>query len=313
MSNRDLDTGLLIIPEELRAILERLDASVEERLKLHEGTRRPDLYHYAPADAFIGIVETRTLWATDVLHMNDSLELAWGTKLVKEICNKLIDTLSYATIPQIYEPAPGRIFAACFTERADSLPQWRGYADDGLGYAVGLILENMPRPPRSVCRLVKIVYDEKLQRELVTQAFVQGGAAVKWIDDQKFDEEHELDLLRLVKVRVSSALSRLVSLFKNPAFEYEQEWRYVVEPLFTEDKPAHDGVSFRRSRFGVTPYFKLVFEPLLPLAEVVLGPRTPEALAERAVVALLLANKHLIQRTPRHAGVHIWRSEASYR
>jgi len=245
--------------------------------------------------------------------MNDSFELAWGTKLVKEVCNDLSDKMTHATIPRIYQPAPGRVFAACFSERADSLPQWRGYADDGLGYALGLSLNNMPRPPRSVCRLVKIVYDAKLQRELVTQVFVQGGAAVKWIDDQKFAEEHELDLLQLVKVRVSSALSRLVSLFKNPAFEYEQEWRYVVEPRFTEDKPAHDGVSFRRSRFGVTPYFKLLFEPQLLLAEVVLGPRTPEALAERAVIALLLAHKHLIQKTPRHAGVHIWRSEASYR
>jgi hypothetical protein len=36
------------------------------------------LYHYTTPDGLIGIVETQTLWATDVFYLNDSEEFALG-------------------------------------------------------------------------------------------------------------------------------------------------------------------------------------------------------------------------------------------
>ena len=43
------------------------------------------LYHYTSASGLKGIVESGTLWATDVLHLNDSSEISYAVELIRRI------------------------------------------------------------------------------------------------------------------------------------------------------------------------------------------------------------------------------------
>lgn len=80
----------------------------------------------------------------------------------------------------------------------------------------------------------------------------------------------------------TTLLSQYSTIFKNPAFSEEKEWRIIHTPLITYDKDYSFSVigkisdcNFRLSKFGVSPYFTWNFKELdpLPIEEIIFGPQ----------------------------------------
>jgi hypothetical protein len=110
------------------------------------------LWHYTTGDALIGIVESGTLFSTQVSCVNDSSEIRYAQSLFRQA---LTDTLSaykgdervkqfltkYLKLmeedPQVPSHAPSQFFIACFSAETDSLSQWRAYCNGVNGYAIG--------------------------------------------------------------------------------------------------------------------------------------------------------------------------------
>jgi hypothetical protein len=293
--------------------------------------RRPRiLYHYTTAQGFLSILRSGCLWATDVLYMNDSEELAHGTRVLVEAATWMLQdadgpvkTLLENFVSFVGTPAAGNLYTTSFSEDPDSLSQWRAYADDGAGYAVGFRIdetrlsvlggepveggdgwETTPNPWR-------VEYAEHAQQKHVIDVL----QSVCTLIDAHKSAHSQLDAKWIFMHAgiLSALLSPSLAVFKNSAFQEEREWRVVLKGPLDGESPA--GLRVRSGRFGLTPYAELSLGDPLPIAEVVCGPKLHRNLAEHAVgVALydagLLPVTSLSDDSSR---IKIRHSEATYR
>jgi hypothetical protein len=115
------------------------------------------IFHYTKFSCLQSIVHSRQLWASDLQHTNDSRELIHGLTLgLRALATADIDRLDpekravqepiFARRRELMLPMrddPPRVYACSFSERCDSLSQWRGYANDGTGVCIGFSVERL--------------------------------------------------------------------------------------------------------------------------------------------------------------------------
>lgn len=106
------------------------------------------VYHYCSVETFLSIIQNSCLWMGNIRHSNDLTE---RVSLINALCMELSQTLS----PNLSAPEAIRLndfislfrynaqgmynpcYATCFSFQPDLLSQWRGYADNGSGVAIG--------------------------------------------------------------------------------------------------------------------------------------------------------------------------------
>jgi hypothetical protein len=89
------------------------------------------LYHYTSADGLLGIIQSRQIWPTNALYLNDTSELSHATKILAEELEAMplrlkpnAGTFSM-TIPVYSKDLPLDHFISSFCEDKDLLSQWR--------------------------------------------------------------------------------------------------------------------------------------------------------------------------------------------
>lgn len=103
------------------------------------------IYHYCSRTAFLGIVKSKSLWATDLLKMNDPHEVSQGKAIIEELFteyfpdSKLIDNRS------LFDFSDDLYLASSLSKKGNLLSQWRSYANDGTGFSVGIDAEILRR------------------------------------------------------------------------------------------------------------------------------------------------------------------------
>jgi hypothetical protein len=107
----------------------------------------PIIYHYTNDVGLRGILETGKVWLTDIFNLNDPSELSHGFSHVVKILNsravdgpppsKLFSQQIEAFLTQGGIQAAAHYFVCSFSSTGDDLGQWRAYADNGQGYALG--------------------------------------------------------------------------------------------------------------------------------------------------------------------------------
>lgn len=197
------------------------------------------IYHYCPPLAFPKIIERKELWLTPISMLNDSAEGTWVYVVFeKRFINKFSKfqqehpEISNAfnvfcnILGKMKENIYGSIpynFVCCFSEASDSLNQFRLYADDTKGYALGFNIVKYQHKARRVKNsksieklyLSPVIYDEEFQNEIV---------------DKIIDEAIKVYLLNQNPNDFYNTLLPLVDLaciLKNPSFHEEKEWRLV--------------------------------------------------------------------------------------
>lgn len=157
---------------QMGAAAQRIRLFVDENSQFWSPASQPaELFHYTSVEGFIGIVTSKTLWASDMLSLNDAAEASYATNL---ICDTL--TAHHPEIPRAdFETQLNYLFSlyvpfiTCFCEDGDLLSQWRGYSDQGDGFAVGFslawLLSLKPKWP-----LIKVIYDREQQVDLILRA-----------------------------------------------------------------------------------------------------------------------------------------------
>lgn len=232
------------------------------------------IYHYCSAGTLLKILDSKCLWLNQANVMNDSMECQWYRYVLDFIFGKLQadDRLDQQKLLDAYkqiiltgETTPK--YMVCFSEDGDLLSQWRGYADDGRGFSIGFNVRkmNIPATPPLMngadaksLGLFNVIYDLTRQQQLIEVGLRKN------VDGQK----HYIE---------ASALAAFASVFKNPGFAEEKEWRLVYSPLllgpnkFDYSSMPH---SFRETKYGIVPYFKWFFENKLDsIEEIVIGPQ----------------------------------------
>ena len=191
----------------------------------------------------------------------------------------------------------------CLSEERDQLGQWRGYADDGAGVAIGFsrsYLEELKKyysPPKvKTFRLEKVEYDpdehdrhvESTYRELrkLIDEGAFGTTGVRGLLDSRTAEEIEQDRERTASLLRKAILATLplyakLYVLKSPAFREESEWRLVS---YHAVKQGGDEIEFRPAGGRIIPFISIELIDLdMPVIhEVILGPKhdTPVKIIE---------------------------------
>ncbi|MEC5399018.1 DUF2971 domain-containing protein [Uliginosibacterium sp. H1] len=186
------------------------------------------LYHYTSVEAFLGIVQSRSLWLSGHTSMNDTHEGKWVDDLLQEAlsASSELDEEEKAEISACYHRAKAELLLFSMSDQPDVLSQWRAYGNDGRGVAMGInrdVVERAEGPrdvPPSVLAdtwLGKVIYDRDEQIRQIR----------RWIDppDKRYRLMPKAFLLPDINGRM---LAHLNALFKNPAFDEEAEHRLVL-------------------------------------------------------------------------------------
>jgi hypothetical protein len=92
------------------------------------------IYHYTSNDVLLKILEFGAIRLSAKHHLNDTMEGEQFFSLLKTHASNP-DAAKMASIRAALEPF--EFFVSCFSSSGDRLSQWRGYAANGSGVAIG--------------------------------------------------------------------------------------------------------------------------------------------------------------------------------
>ena len=214
----------------------------------------------------------------------------------------------------------------CLSADGDVLSQWRGYADNAQGVAIGFDKEALDaatkqdEPQALITRFAPVAYDEKFLTKIIAadlepviEHYKSGKMALPRFGSLLMpltDEDHEKDKLRH-KQATSELFWKLMKIanyaymVKAPFFDEEEEWRILTLVTNLDQVLDMPGAQFQTSSEKLKPFKDFPQKGFAPSAikEVILGPRnqTPDE-----VVRLFLNSQGFDH-------VSIRRSSGSYR
>jgi len=246
------------------------------------------LYHYTGQAGLIGIIGAAELWATKIQYMNDATEFGLALRLARETLDHLTSNSTPSernACVQLKRSLEGlediNIFAVCFCEHGDLLSQWRGYAGNSSGYAIGFDPDALMQiADRNHFALGRCIYDQDVQSRIIQEAITHciENESTPLTSGRRWGFHGPL----------ADILFRCGAFFKDKSFEEEKEWR-LVSPTIRYD---NERLRFRVGNSMMTPFFGLPIknDGALPIPHVVVGPCPHTELAKFAVTSLLMRN-----------------------
>jgi hypothetical protein len=162
----------------IREILNQSLVPEAQRLRQElVGTVPPHLWHYTSGEGLLGIIGSKSFYATDLFYFNDASEIVYASNLVEKVLSGPIRVPDGRVLKGVLEAFqslnskrdyPYSMHVVCFCENGDLLSQWRGYGASGAGYSLGLRTGDLAASlTDSDWALYPVRYDEELQSELI--------------------------------------------------------------------------------------------------------------------------------------------------
>ncbi|UPJ50250.1 DUF2971 domain-containing protein [Bradyrhizobium sp. 200] len=286
--------------EDYNAWADRYMRSVERR----HAIQKP-LYHYTDANGLKGIIENQEIWFTDFRYLNDPSELSHGMNLAHGVIAKGVAGASW--IKHFYAMLGGmfsidnfsdhiRFFIASFSRDRDELGQWRAYADNGRGFALGLSPklfapdDPLDKDPLKNLVVGPIVYDNAATKRRQAMPIKKAHdilAKSEWYASKHLNNGKILRqfLDNLARYVIASPLIWNCLVCKHPAYKSENEVRLIILGL---SKLFKGRVPVRIRKGEVVPYIPRQLPLHTPgnIVEIVIGPAAPLG-TEEGVRALL--------------------------
>ncbi|MDE6025584.1 MAG: DUF2971 domain-containing protein [Lachnospiraceae bacterium] len=240
------------------------------------------VYHYCSVDTFLKIIQNKTIRLTDIGKSNDYEERIYiENKIHEELLSQLKNELSieeFRNVLQVEELCRNMLreniilYAMCFSEQKDLLSQWRGYANNGTGIAIGFSKEILDSVNKETYGLTfkPICYKEEQQKIFVME---QVKTIINTMQIKNafaaFAEVYENEIANLGCMKASG-------------FSEEKEWRLckAMSPELRIDCEAEfpnftlSRVHEQCTREQIVTYFDLSYETVLDnfITEIVIGP-----------------------------------------
>ena len=271
------------------------------------------VYHYCSVDVFMKIISSKSIRLSDITKSNDSMEILWITKHIKEIFDeefkKEIQSTQYfekgypkETFVDLVDRYSDEFFkedirlysylVCCFSEKGDLLSQWRGYADDANGISIGFdgdVLKTFGKPAKddlissNVFEYGQIIYTESTQKSEIRKIAQQLISKLKTIvkNNPKDIKQESLAAFNSCFIQ----LFKLSIFIKNPFFKEEKEWRICH---WTDINPKNDisnthidnnikvsDIKYHNRRDNLIPYIDLMFGENREqiIKEIIIGPK----------------------------------------
>lgn len=213
------------------------------------------VYHYTNVVGLRGIIDSRSIWASDYHFLNDASEIVFGLQILEMLTasrhgiagyfdNELRQELLMALAMTIEGRNNYYVFSASFCRKGNLLSQWRGYSGQD-GIAIGFrrdFLERRARNNGFVSGPVHYYFSPvETNVDLLNQWLGTRAAALQetlqGLEERVRAEleEDEGDLLdTLVRGRRAEHIDRWIletaAFIKHPTFSEEAEWRCITVP-----------------------------------------------------------------------------------
>lgn len=236
------------------------------------------IYHYCNVESFKAIIENKTLWLSSVYNLNDYKEIHWiKDKIFKKI--KISSTkdnfLKYKCFEELYSNQLPNVYIASFSEGSDLLSQWRAYANDGYGVAIGFNSDYFKE--NNMVQTSSVLYNEESQEKQI-------DLILKPLE--QVDNEIDTQSTKFIEVckAIITDINNLSAKSKNELFKEEQEVRLIHNPKITNDKKNKKFIfeknlsemMFRAVCGNLIPYFELKFnekKKIPAILEIIKGPK----------------------------------------
>jgi len=257
------------------------------------------MYHYCSLESFFAIVREKTIRLTSVFYMNDTQEHYWFRNLVARRIAERDKRKGDRAVARYYESLADRMleaylpefFCACFSRDGDLLSQWRAYADDGRGVAIGFRRQYFTDIRVQFLDVHDVVYDEDTQIRKADEVISRLRPADE--DDVAKEEKELCKALEDLRVYASSRGAEILigleaARFKNPAFAEEQEIRVVYNPNLSAGAETCSSMDFFLRNNLLVPFFSIDLEPSRqPFSEIIFGPKNDVELNWPPIALLL--------------------------
>lgn len=283
------------------------------------------LYHYCDNYKMANILSGRTLRMSDITKSNDYEEVKmFFPGILDAIADEyerdefalyykgthnrgaLAKLLDWEYDILDYEFSRGGVtnFVVCFCEEGDVLSQWRGYADNGKGCALGFSIKEFDeycKRYNGILRFEKVEY--KTAKE-ISETIVEKSLKVlnelrvmrSWIaenipslDEEKIDKMFQFYFHHMISGVLMGSLK-----YKNEAFKEEKEWRLFfsqqiykfaqwiygdddIETIVCDDalKVLKNKIEFNVKSDDIVPFYPINIMDISanPIKEIIAGPQ----------------------------------------
>lgn len=191
--------------------------------------KSPISYHYCSLETFLAIIGNRSIRLSDINTMNDYSEMHWAYARFIEAVNLVYneyekDFFDYLDQHISQAQLHTLTLLACFSTDGDVLSQWRAYADNGAGVAIGF---DSAKLPNLSVRCGMVTYDPAIQVQYFRDLFA--ATFPLWKNDKSKKARKLLDEFLVLKAFD-------MCLMKSPAFAEEKEVRVARAIVVDYDK-----------------------------------------------------------------------------
>jgi Protein of unknown function (DUF2971) len=313
-------TKLTHIPDEMQkaieAFKENTDKIISSFHRRIEATPIPKLiFHYTDDAGLRGILQTGTLWMTDIFYLNDPSELRHGCKPAVELITasgndeqaalaEFAVNLTAKLQGDLTQNA--EIFALSFSKDGNDLSQWRAYADNGHGYALGFdaqMLEEAFVKSRPGYMTFPVCYSDSDLYQMQKNIIDEARPLITMRRGDGLSSEAITDYLSTLLVIVAWQVLRVAVFFKHWAYQNEQEYRFL-ELFMTNAVP---NVKYRTRPYTLIRYTEFDWRNLVPsaLKEIIVGPASAHSDKARRFANDCLRRYHT-------GSVEVWDSGIPY-
>ncbi len=255
------------------------------------------LYHYCDARAFMSMVRKKCVWLSHARYMNDYMEQEFFLEQLEERAGEFTDNQEYIERIRLGVANCRVPYVFCLSEVGDLLSQWRAYADDGVGFAIGFSREFTPYKlgENSGTSISPVAWQVRYSADDRRRAMRNCVGCYSYPADSSVGENV-----------ASTTLGLEAAVCKMEAFREEREWRIVLLPSPDDDTPGISAMQFRASRKGeVVPYYELSFDASA-ITHVCSGPKNPARGRHEDIKAFMSSERYDTER------IDFVDSEASY-
>lgn len=258
------------------------------------------LYHYTNAAGLLGIVEHNKIWATHINFLNDASELIYARRLVEEALKHGEENSKSEIVREFFRRAATcfdvsqtmDVFVSCFCQEGDLLSQWRGYAQAGEGYSIGMDGDQLGLIGGGRNFFFgPVEYDLAVQERIVNVILTMVVDRLNKMTKAQTVKQASSAIDECCKVFRRAIWYPLVT-FKDAMFAAENEWR--ATEVMTKEESAKQ-VRFRSSGSKLVPYIELDFSQFetlgkIPIRQICHGPTLNPQLSVRVLKLLLAKN-----------------------
>lgn len=255
------------------------------------------IYHYCSQSAFLNIVRSKSLWATDLSKMNDPHEVEPGKAIIEKLFSEYFPDSEWLENESIFENSDELFFSCSMSEKADLLSQWRSYAVDGTGFSLGFDKKTILRNNFALISgssieidglegvpefsIDNVIYDESEYKEKIKKEMEKFNIKYGTPFDRNNKNRKNIHLAELL---FGSDLLKLSCLYKSNYYKEELEVR-----VFKMAKKSHlliknfpidmkiKKVDFIDSTYGIKAYIPISLtsqDGYMPaLQRIILGPK----------------------------------------